>query len=159
MINCTNGGLPITIVFFGHARANFTEEEKTILRNMLKSEIIKKPTCKFYLGGYGNFDNLCFTTLREFKKEFHTIELLLITPYPYIKPDVNNEYSQYDGTLFPPIESVPKRFAILKRIEWMVSKSNLLKAYVKYPWGGTAKTLEFAERKKIPYINLANSVH
>ena len=95
-------------------------------------------------------------TLRELKTDFPDIELLFITPY------LDNNYSKlqlakyyYDDIIFPPIESVPRKFAILKRNEWMVDSADLVIAYVKYSWGGAAKTLEYSKRKKVPIINIA----
>ena len=113
---------------------------------------------QFYLGGYGDFDSLCLRTLRELKKEFQDIELIFITPYldkNYSKLDFAKYH--YDDVIFPPLESVPRKFAILKRNEWMVEEADLVIAYVMYSWGGAAKTLEYAKRKKVRIINIAQS--
>ena len=123
---------------------------------MLLQEIRKNPACKFYLGGYGDFDSLCLNILKEIKADFPTIELLFITPY------LNDNYSKletaklyYDGIIYPPLENVPRRFCILKRNEWMVDEADLVIAFVKYSWGGAAKTLEYVKRKKVKFFNLA----
>ena len=144
------------ITFCGHSNCLFCDEEKEKLKQLLIKEIRKNPTCKFYLGGYGDFDSLCLRTLRELKKEFQDIELIFITPY------LDKNYSKlefakyhYDDVIFPPLESVPRKFAILKRNEWMVEEADLVIAYVMYSWGGAAKTLEYANRKKNQIINLA----
>ena len=144
------------ITFCGHSNCLFSDEEKEKLKQILIKEITKNPTCKFYLGGYGDFDSLCLLTLRELKTDFPDIELLFITPY------LDKNYSKlefakyhYDDVIFPPLESVPRKFAILKRNEWMVDESDLVIAYVMYSWGGAAKTLEYAKRKKKTIINLA----
>ena len=95
-------------------------------------------------------------TLRELKTDFPDIELLFITPYidkNYSKLELAKYY--YDDIIFPPIENVPRKFAILKRNEWMVEEADLVIAYVKYSWGGAAKTLEYAKRKKVPIINIS----
>ena len=144
------------ITFCGHSNCLFLDEEKEKLKQILIKEIGKNPTCKFYLGGYGDFDSLCLRTLRELKTDFPDIELLFITPYldsNYSKLELAKYY--YDDIIFPPIESVPRKFAILKRNEWMVDSADLVIAYVKYSWGGAAKTLEYAKRKKKQIINLA----
>ena len=146
------------ITFCGHSNCLFSDEEKEKLKQLLINEIRKNPTCKFYLGGYGDFDSLCLRTLRELKTDFPDIELLFITPYldkNYSKLQLAKYY--YDDVIFPPIESVPRKFAILKRNEWMVDSAELVIAYVKYSWGGAAKTLEYAKRKKVPIINIAQS--
>ena len=143
------------ITFCGHSNCLFSDEEKEKLKQLLIKEIRKNPTCKFYLGGYGDFDSLCLRTLRELKTYFPNIELLFITPYldkNYSKLELAKYY--YDDIIFPPIENVPRKFAILKRNEWMVDSTDLVIAYVKYSWGGAAKTLEYANRKKKQIINL-----
>ena len=144
------------ITFCGHSNCLFSDEEKEKLKQLLIKKIGKNPTCKFYLGGYGDFDSLCLRTLRELKKEFQDIELIFITPYldkNYSKLDFVKYH--YDDVIFPPLESVPRKFAILKRNEWMVEEADLVIAYVMYSWGGAAKTLEYANRKKKQIINLA----
>ena len=86
------------------------------------------------------------------------IELIFITPY------LDKSYSKlefakyhYDDIIFTPLENVPRKFAILKRNEWMVEEADLVIAYVMYSWGGAAKTLEYARRKKKTIINLART--
>ena len=37
----------------------------------------------------------------------------------------------------------------------MVEEADLVIAYVMYSWGGAAKTLEYAKRKKVSIINIA----
>ena len=37
----------------------------------------------------------------------------------------------------------------------MVDSADLVIAYVKYSWGGAAKTLEYAKRRKVPIINIS----
>jgi len=54
----------------------------------------------------------------------------------------------YDETIYPPLESIPRKFAILRRNEWMVQESDIVVAYVNHGWGGAAKTLQYARRKK-----------
>ncbi|MBQ7224809.1 MAG: hypothetical protein IJX06_04590 [Clostridia bacterium] len=144
------------ITFFGHSNCLFNDDIKKQLKNILLDEIIKNPTCKFYLGGYGDFDVLCLKTLRELKHDFPTIEIIFITPYidkNYSKLELAKYY--YDDVIFPPLESVPRKFAILKRNEWMVEGASLVIAYVMYSWGGAAKALEYAKRKKKRIINIA----
>ena len=84
--------------------------------------------------------------------------MLFITPYldkNYSKLELAKYY--YDDVIFPPIENVPRKFAILKRNEWIVDSADLVITYVKYSWGGAAKTVEYAKRKKVPIINIAQS--
>ena len=146
----------MTITFCGHSNFSFDNTVKEKLRELLLQEIRKNLACKFYLGGYGDFDSLCLNILKEIKADFPTIELLFITPY------LNDNYSKletaklyYDGIIYPPLENVPRRFCISKRNEWMVNEADLVIAFVKYSWGGAAKTLEYAKRKNVEFFNLA----
>lgn len=66
------------ITFFGHSNCLFNDDIKKQLKNILLDEIIKNPTCKFYLGGYGDFDGLCLRTLKDLKADFPEIELIFI---------------------------------------------------------------------------------
>ena len=54
----------------------------------------------------------------------------------------------YDETVYPPLESVPRRYAILRRNEWMIQRCDVLVAYVTHGWGGAARTLAYARKKK-----------
>ena len=146
----------MTITFCGHSNFSFDNTVKEKLRELLLQEIRKNPVCKFYLGGYGDFDSLCLSILKELKVQFPNIELLFITPYlddNYSKLETAKLY--YDGIIYPPLENVPRRFCILKRNEWMVDEADLVIAFVKYSWGGAAKTLEYVKRKKVKFFNLA----
>ena len=136
------------INFCGHSNCLFNDNIKEQLKNILRSEIIKNPTCKFYLGGYGDFDGLCLRTLKDLKADFPEIKLIFITPYldmNYSKLEFAKYH--YDDIIVPPLEGVPRKFAILKRNECTVNEADLVIAYVMYSWGGAAKTLEYAKRK------------
>ena len=60
----------------------------------------------------------------------------------------------YDGTLYPPLENIPKQYAISHRNKWMVDQSSVIVVYVDHNWGGAAKTLEHAVKKGLRIINI-----
>lgn len=141
----------MNIMFCGHRQVHQTEKVEIWLEQIV-SALLEKPEKKiFYVGGYGEFDRLAAAVLREKKKRFTDLEIILVLPYPDRRTDV----SGYDAAVYPPLEKVPPRFAILRRNEWMVEHSDLVIAYVLHGWGGAARTLEYAKRKKkriIPYL-------
>lgn len=108
------------------------------------TELICHGAKEFLLGGYGPFDFLCAEVLRDLKKQHPHIRLILVLPY------LNSSMltDGYDETVYPTLESVPKRFAISRRNEWMVCESDVVVAYVIRGFGGAAKTLDYAHRKK-----------
>jgi uncharacterized phage-like protein YoqJ len=108
----------------------------------------------FYLGGYGGFDRMAASVVWELKKKYPQIQSVLVLPYLDRKICADN----YDGTTYPPLEAVPKRFAITHRNRWMVDQSDVVIAYVLHGWGGAAKTLEYAQRKHKLIINYGDSI-
>ena len=63
----------------------------------------------------------------------------------------------YDRTVYPPLETVPRRFAISHRNRWMVEVSDVVVAYVLHDWGGAATTLRYAKQKKKKILLFANN--
>lgn len=153
-----------TCCFAGHATLY---DDKEIIKSKLNNEIIKmiksENVITFYSGGKGDFDWLCANTLNGIKKDYSFIKSYLVRAY---MPKEKNSYEEilykqiFDKTIYPNIENVPKRLAIIKRNEWMIENSNFLIAYVKHDLGsGAYKTLKYAEkRKNIKIINIAKEV-
>ena len=113
----------------------------------------------FYLGGYGDFDNIAARVCRELKSEHKQIEVVLVTPY--LTPSQQKKIREmedrrlYDASVYPPLENVPPRLAIIKRNEWMAESADVILAYVKYSHGGAFRAVTYAQRKGKKIINLA----
>ena len=73
---------------------------------------------------------------------------------PYLNRTADS--AGYDTTVYPPLETVPKRFAISHRNRWMVKNSDIVVAYVNYGWGGAATTLRYAAVQKKEIIQLGD---
>ena len=71
-------------------------------------------------------------------------------------PYLNRDYDifLYDEIVYPPLERVPLRYAIVKRNQWMVKNSDMLVAYIRYERGGAFEMLKYAERNKKPIIRI-----
>lgn len=85
----------------------------------------------------------------EIKKDYPHIQSILVLLYLDKKVDT----SHYDNTVYPPLESVPRRYAIPRRNCWMVDVSDVIIADVNHGWGGAAQTLQYAMSKKKTIIN------
>lgn len=131
------------VSFCGHGDVM---ESETVRQWILAvtSDLIMNGANVFYLGGYGAFDGIAKSVLAKLCKEYPHIKSVLILPYLHRIMDETG----YSYTLYPPLETVPKRFAISKRNEWIVDQSDIVVAYVTHNFGGAAKTLEYAKRKK-----------
>ena len=110
----------MVITFCGHSNLSLVNEEKHKLYLTIKSEIIKNPNCIFYLGAYGDFDILCRRIVFCLKQQYKNVKAVFITPYldgNYSRLKYANEY--FDETIYPPIERVPKKLAIIAECEYV----------------------------------------
>lgn len=133
----------MTATFLGHKDLADTEHVRKWLQETVTT-LIQRGVKQFLLGGYGSFDNLAARVVKDLQEDFPHIESYLVIPY--IDRDFNKKL--YDNSIYPPLETVPKRFAISKRNEWMIEESDVVVAYVLHGWGGAATTLEYAQRKQ-----------
>ncbi len=147
------------IAFLGHSflpnqDAVFADVQKAILENTSKTEFVT-----FYCGGYGDFDNICASVCRMLKKLLPNTELVFVTPYitESYQERLNSFLKEklFDCITYPPLETVPPKFAIIKRNEWMINEADFIIAYVKHSFGGAYKSMHYAQRKKKRIINLA----
>lgn len=130
------------VAFCGHSTIANKEEVNDWIYSVTEQLILSGETV-FYLGGYGDFDMAVKSVLNRHKKRYSYIEIVLILAY--LNRSIDE--SGYCYTLYPPIETVPKRFAILKRNKWIVEQADIVVAYVTHGFGGAAKTLDFAQKK------------
>ncbi|MBP5467478.1 MAG: hypothetical protein J6Y43_07965 [Clostridia bacterium] len=137
------------ISFFGHHDYEPDEKDKDAIISKL-IELDNDEPIEFLLGGIGAFDMFARRCCLKYKKLNSKVKLTLVLPY------LNRDYGikGYDESVYPPLETVPQRLAIVKRNEWMVEQSDYIIAYV-WHYGGARKTFDFAKRKHKPIFNLA----
>ena len=140
----------MSVTFCGHGDIVYDDKVKQDLIFEITKQIENGET-EFLLGGYGNFDILAAKLVKAVKEKYPNIRSILVLPYLDRKYDLN----LYDDTIYPALENIPKRFAILKRNEYMVDTSSTIIAYVLHSWGGAAKTLNYAVKKNKAIINIA----
>ena len=140
------------VTFCGHGKETYNDKIRKHLYDTIET-LINQGANEFLLGGYGAFDLLAAHIVKALKTKYPNIKSINVIPY--IEREFDSDL--YDCSEYPPIENVPKRFAILKRNEWMVNRSDIVVAYVVHSWGGAAKTLEYAKRKRKNIIQI-NSV-
>ena len=138
----------MNVTFCGHSQ--ITKEDKIVIwLRTVTQNLIEQGATTFFLGGYGEFDSLAASILREQKKKYPQIELVLVLAYL----NTGRNTSGYDSTVYPPLETVPRRFAISHRNRWMVEVSDVVVAYVLHDWGGAATTLRCVRQKKKQIIS------
>lgn len=133
----------------GHRDANkdiYLEIEKAVNRHIVDHDIDE-----FIIGHYGNFDRMASQAIRTAKGTYPKVRLTLLRPYldHYPLPE------GFDGSVYPDgLESVPKRFAILRANYKVIDKCDYVIAYVRYSFGGAYRCMEYAKRKNKPVFNI-----
>ena len=145
----------MVITFCGHSNFISEQGDESRLLSLLE-EISKGQQIDFYLGGYGNFDHFAKECAKKFKEKHPSSRVIFITPYLNNALYERKDYfeKEYDEIIYPEIESVPLKFAISKRNEWMVKQADYVIGYVCTHYGGAYKTLLYAHKHKKPYTNL-----
>ena len=140
--------------FFGHRDTPATVKDdlyKCVL------SLIGNGADSFLVGNHGQFDGMVLSALRKAKEVHPHISYSVVLAY---MPEKKEEYSYIDPmeALYPEgLESVPRRFAISWRNDWMLKQSDVVVCYVRHSLGGSGKFVEKAIRQKKRVINLANN--
>ena len=147
------------ITFCGHSDFQANENYEKLIIDCIEKNA-KDEKVEFYLGGYGRFDSFALECCKKYKQTHPDASLVFVSPY------LNNTYlrkhlesypnNTYDSILFPEIEKVPPKFAIVYRNRYMIEKADLIIAFVSHSYGGAFKTFQYAKRKSKHIFNLAN---
>lgn len=138
--------------FFGHRNCPMSVKPK--LRAVLVELIERNGIDTFYVGHQGCFDDLALAVLRELTETHpHIAYNVVLERLPDRQDDPSLDFSL---TIFPEgMEFAPPRFAILRRNEWMLKRSDFVVSYITHGWGGAARFVEKAMRQGKTVINLA----
>ena len=144
--------------FIGHR--NTPERVLSLLILEVERHITEYDVSEFYVGHYGRFDSMAAQAVKQVKKKYPEIKLILLLPYHPFNQVIQTPEG-FDGTFYPTgMEAVPKRFAIVKANQYMVNSSTHVIAYVNHFMGGSGKLLEYAEKRQKRNLliikNLAN---
>ena len=143
------------ITFCGHSDFFSTLQDEERLLQLLE-EVAQDNPIDFYLGGYGNFDRFALKCAKRYKKIHANATLIFITPYlgEWLNERKDLLQSSYDKIVYPELEHVPQKFAIVKRNEWMIKKADHVFCYVERHRGGAYQTLLYAHKHKKRFTNL-----
>lgn len=141
--------------FFGH-RYVFDKIQE-ILTSLL-TKLIENDVDVFYVGSQGEFDHIVTNILKSLKNKYPHISHYIVLAYlPVNKDNYSINYSE--NTLYPEgLESVHPKYAIIKRNQWMIEKSDYVIVYVKQSFGNSAKFKELSEKKGKNVINIADFI-
>ncbi|MBE6563184.1 MAG: DUF1273 domain-containing protein [Ruminococcaceae bacterium] len=133
----------VTCTFFGHR--NCTVSLSNEISNAIVRLITEHSVSNFLVGNNGNFDIIVADQLLKLKKEFPHIECAIVLAY--MPGHDTNKKNHPLPTLYPEnLETVPPRFAIIKRNEWMVRQSEYVVTYVRHSSGGASRFSELSKK-------------
>lgn len=142
--------------FIGHREAD-ERLLPCLIRTIERLIALEEVTC-YYIGGYGGFDRVAASAVKQVKQQHPEVILMKVLPYHPAERPVETPYG-FDGTYYPEgLENVPRRFAIVKANKIMVDRVDWLVAYVRHGASNSRKILEYAQRQGLPCININDSV-
>ena len=140
--------------FFGHRDCPASIKPK--LRAVVEELIVRYGVDWFYMGRQGAFDAMARSVLRELAKVYPHISYAVVLerlPGPRDKA-----IWDFSDTIFPEgLETVPPRFAISKRNDWMLKQADFVVTYIAHGWGGAAQYAKKAQRQSKRVLNLAEN--
>lgn len=126
--------------FFGHRDCpNYIQNE---LSAEIERLITQHGVDTFYVGTQGAFDRLAYTALSDVLERYDIKVYRVLAYIP--KP---NDNDTADSILPEGLESVPPRYAIVKRNEWMLNRCDYVIAHVTHISIGSYKFVKQAEKK------------
>ena len=139
-----------TACFFGHR--DVTHDIRSKLQFIIEQLITEKQIYNFYVGHQGQFDSMVRSVLKELKVKYPHIRYTVVLAY---MPDEHIKEVYGEDTLYPDgLETVPRRFAISKRNDWMIQHSGYAVCYVHKITGGAVKFREKARKKGLLVIGI-----
>ncbi len=117
----------------------------------------EKDVSEFIVGNRGAFDRMAARAVCALKESTPAVRLtLLLHQHPFFQDQ--SLPPGFDGSFYPNLpENLPPRFAMVQANHCAVDAADYLITFAKYPGGNALKLLEYARRRQIPALNLAET--
>lgn len=143
--------------FIGHREAS--EEIFSALTEAVEHHIVDFGVTEFIVGNYGSFDRMAARAVISAKALHPGITLLLLLPYHPAERPIETPLG-FDGTFYPPgMESVPRQYAIVRANRYMIDHVDYLIAYAWRPGSNARNLVDYALKRDISVLNVADSLH
>ena len=138
--------------FIRHREAS--EQIISALTEAVEHHIVHCGVTEFIVGNYGGFDRMAARAVISAKALHPEISLLLLLPYHPAERPIGTPPG-FDGTFYPPgMESVPRRYAIVRANRYMIDHVDYLIAYAWHPASNAKELTAYALRKGVVVTNL-----
>ena len=144
----------MVISFCGHADFLKNEKYEETLINFLKDKVGNRHA-DLLLGGYGSFDAFAYDCAKKYQNTHPNVSLVYVTPYLDNEKNLRYQSERYDMVLYPELELVPKKLAIVYRNRFMINKADVVVAYVSHSFGGAYGAYIYAKKIGKEIFNLA----
>ncbi len=144
------------ITFCGHGKFSYCKDDEARLLEYLENRISGQDV-EFYFGADGSFDSFVLSCCRKYKEQHGNARLIFVTPYislEYQRSHIDYIADKCDEIIYPDLERVLPKFAIIYRNRYMVDKCDILVSYVNREYGGAYKTYSYAMKKNKEIYNL-----
>ena len=156
----------LSVCFTGHRDVKKYDDVYNRTINAVEILINKGSLC-FYVGGALGFDMLATNVIINLKSKYPQIKLILLLPFkePWKveKNWTDNDIIDYNAILKKAdkiifINDYYKRGCYYERNRFLIDNSNVCIAYQRRKSGGTAYTVDYAQKHQVSVINLAKEV-
>ena len=147
----------MTFSFFGHKTFIPTNDLKLKILEDIKALSSGEGVC-FLVGGYGSFDSFGLSIAKHYKRSDSNTRIVFVTPYlneSYEKNKLMLYEKDVDEIVYPPLENIPQKFAIIYRNRYIIDNSDIVIFFVKRSFGGAYQAMNYAKKKKKRFINYA----
>lgn len=137
--------------FIGHrdCSCDIKEELSLIIEHLIVHHNVRV----FYVGTHGGFDKLVYSTLCELENKYD-IKIIVVLAYLNAKED---KMYDIEKTVYPQeLSTTLRRYAIIKRNEYMIKHSEYLVSYVNNRFSNAYKFIELATRRGVNIINIGS---
>lgn len=136
--------------FLGHRDCSKDIKEKLIFE--IENLIVNEKVNAFYMGTQGGFDRLVYECLCELEEKYEIKTLVVLA---YLNREDDLTYYDTEKTIFPDcLTKTPPRFAISKRNDYMLKKSDYLICYLDNKFSNTYELVLKAIKRNKKIINL-----
>ena len=152
-----------TISFFGHRQLDDPFKIESLLETLICDLLRQKEYIAFLVGREGEFDRLVSSVIRRCKRKIRSDNSAHILVLPYMTAECRDNLD-YFSEFYDEIEicesSASEHFkkAYSIRNQEMVLRSDLVIFCIQHFHGGAWKTMTYAEKQGIPYINLTSMI-
>ena len=135
--------------FFGH------REVYESIGELLKREILRlyyhDQASEFYIGNKGSFDAIVQRICAEIAEAHSEFSYSVVLSRPNERPLCTAARE----TFFPQeLDSVPPRFAVSKRNDWMLKHASVLIAYQRHRFSNTERYVKLARKRGLTVIDI-----